>query len=359
VPTLDETLARLLAMSREAGTPAAAEARALVTAHLQALGYTVTVQRFTFHPSALDGFPLFGAGLGGLALLSVPLLVAASLPAWGAIVTVVGGVAALGLFAFGVGAGWISLGAPAREDANLLAVRDETPTRRWIVAHLDTKAQGHSMAGRLVALWVLGVAIAALLALAAVRLGGALRVEVAAAGAVLAIIAGALAGRGRLRGHSHGARDNGSGIAAALAAAEASQDAGTGILITGAEEFGMVGARVFARLAASRLPGIEVVNLDTIDEEGDLYLVTHDRAGVVLAEKEAERLRAAGLAPRTRRLPLGILVDSLPFARAGVPSLTVGRLTWRTLRIIHTPRDTAEGLTLAAAKAVGRALAVN
>jgi len=38
---------------------------------------------------------------------------------------------------------------------------------------------------------------------------------------------------------------------------------------------------------------------------------------------------------------VGILTDSLPFARAGVPALTIGRLTWRTLRTIHTPRDTA------------------
>ncbi len=346
-------------MSREAGTPAAAEARALVTTHLEALGYTVTVQRFTFHPSSLDGFPLFGAGLGGLSLLLVPLLVAPSLPAWGAAVTVIGGLAALVLLSFGLGAGWMSLGGAPREDANLLAIRGETPVRRWIVAHLDSKAQGHSMAGRLVAVWALAVAIAILIALAAMRLAGPLPGGVAAVGAVPAIIAGALAGRGRLKGHSHGARDNGSGIAAALAAAEASRDSGTGVLITGAEEFGMVGARVFARLEASRLAGVTAVNLDTIDEEGDLYLISHDRAGAGLAESEAARLRVAGLAPRTRRLPLGILVDSLPLARAGVASITVGRLSWRTLRIIHTPRDTADGLTLATATAVGRALAVN
>ncbi len=67
----------------------------------------------------------------------------------------------------------------------------------------------------------------------------------------------------------------------------------------------------------------------------------------------------AGLSPRTRRLPLGILVDSLPLARAGFPSITIGRLTWRTLRLIHTPNDTVEGLTLAMAREIGRALAVN
>jgi hypothetical protein len=42
-----------------------------------------------------------------------------------------------------------------------------------------------------------------------------------------------------------------------------------------------------------------------------------------------------------------------------VPAITIGRLTWRTLRLIHTPRDTPEGLSLEMAKLVGQALAVN
>jgi Iap family predicted aminopeptidase len=60
-----------------------------------------------------------------------------------------------------------------------------------------------------------------------------------------------------------------------------------------------------------------------------------------------------------RRLPVGILTDSLPFARAGVPAITIGRLTWRTLRTIHTPRDTADGLSLETAVRIGRALGTN
>jgi Iap family predicted aminopeptidase len=58
-------------------------------------------------------------------------------------------------------------------------------------------------------------------------------------------------------------------------------------------------------------------------------------------------------------LPPGILTDSVPFARLGVPAVTIGRLTWRTLRTIHTPRDTADGLSLAMAERIGHALAVN
>jgi Iap family predicted aminopeptidase len=102
-----------------------------------------------------------------------------------------------------------------------------------------------------------------------------------------------------------------------------------------------------------------VVNLDTIDEEGELAVVSHDARGAALARREAPRLAASGLTPRLRRLPMGILTDSVPFARAGVPALTIGRLTWRTLRTIHTPRDTAAGLSLETAMRVGRALAAN
>ena len=352
-------MSRVLALPREAGTPAAAAARAAVAEHLAALGYRVEQQRFSFHPSSLLGFPVFGAGLGGLALLLLPLLAGARAPAWAAALLLAGGLAALTAVGIGIGLGWLPLGGEPREDANLVATRGDGPVRRWIVAHLDTKAQVQSMAGRLVAVWVIGLAVAALLALALARLGGAVPLPAAGAGAALAVVAGALAGRGRLRGTSPGARDNGSGVGGALAAAEASAAASTGILITGAEEFGMVGARVFARERAPLLRGAVVVNLDTIDQEGELALVCHDARGAGLARAEAPRLAAAGLAPRVRRLPLGILTDSLPFARAGVPAITIGRLTWRTLRTIHTPRDTANGLSLETADQVGRALAAN
>jgi hypothetical protein len=56
---------------------------------------------------------------------------------------------------------------------------------------------------------------------------------------------------------------------------------------------------------------------------------------------------------------VGILVDSLPLARAGAAAITIGRLTWDTLRLIHTPRDVPEGLSLESAERVGRAIAAN
>ena len=259
--------------------------------------------------------------------------------------------------ASGVALGWAAFDAASREDANLVATRPGARVRRWIVAHADTKAQGHSMAGRIVAVWVAIAAIALLSVLAVLRVGSPVRPLAAAAGAVLGILAGSLAARGRLRGRSPGARDNGTGLVAALAAAEAAGTGDVGILITGAEEFGLVGARIFARIAGDQLRGVEVINVDTVDDEGALYVVSHDAAGAALARQVLPGLQALGVPARTRGLPLGIFVDSHPLARAGAAAITIGRLNWRTLRRLHTPRDTAEGLALELPVRIGEAIA--
>lgn len=354
MPTLEETARQVLALPREAGTPEAARARDLVTAQLRELGYTVVSQSFTFAPSSLRAFPIFGAGLGWLGLILLPFLIYVTLPGWAALSVWLTGLTALTVLSTGVGLGWVPLGEGLRNDANLIATRGDARPRRWIVAHLDTKSQAHSMAGRLVAVWVVVFAIAGLTALALLRLRHPLPQPVAGVGAVVALFAGLLAGRGRLEGSSSGARDNGTGIVAALAAA-AEPNTAVGILITGAEEFGLVGARVFARLAPE-LRGVEVVNVDTVDQEGTLYLVSHNAAGGRLARSLEAQLSSLALPIRRRRLPFGIFVDSAPMSRAGAVAVTVGRLTWRTLRCIHTPADTVEGLSYRTAEQVGRAI---
>jgi hypothetical protein len=321
------------------------------------LGYNVVSQNFTFAPSSLRAFPVFGAGLGGLALALLPVLVSEGVRSWAAIVIWAIGLAALAVVAAGVGLGWVQSGQGLRYDANLIATRGDGQPARWIVAHLDTKAQVHSMAGRLVAVWIIGLAIVALTAASLIRLQGALTLPLASLPAGLALIAGFLAGRGRLRGYSLGARDNGTGIIAALAAAAAAPDARLGILITGAEEFGLVGARVFAKLNPSS-PDTQYVNVDTVDQEGKLYLVSHNARGERLARALEPSLSQLAVPVQRRRLPLGILVDSAPLARDG-SAITVGRLTWRTLRCIHTPADTPDGLSFHIAEQVGKAIALN
>jgi Peptidase family M28 len=356
VLTLDETVRTILARSREAGTAEAATARELVTAYLQGLGYTVVAQKFTFTPSSLRAFPVFGDGLGLVVLILLPLLGTGSVPAWSALAVWTVGLGATAVVAGGVGLGWVPFGDALREDANLIATRGAARPGRWIVAHLDTKSQGHSMAGRLVAVWLALLAIGGLSVLAALRLRGPVAPLWLALWGGTALLAAFLARRGQLKGCSQGARDNGTGVMAALAAAESAPAGGLGILITGAEEFGLVGARVFAQLTPD-LADAEFVNVDTVDQEGLLYLVSHDARGGQLAGSIEPALSSIGLPLKRRRLPLGIFVDSAPLARAGAPAMTIGRLTWKTLRRIHTPADTPEDLSLDTARLVGRAVA--
>ncbi|MGH7628243.1 MAG: hypothetical protein ACREOF_02430, partial [Gemmatimonadales bacterium] len=173
--------ARLLGLSRESGSEGLAQARALVAARLTDLGFAVEVQPFRCTAAALVPLPLAGAGLGWLGLVLFPLLVLASPPPWLALTLWLTGAASLALLAAGAAAGHgpATWRGPLREDANLIATRSPA-VHRWIVAHLDTKAQGHSMAGRLVAVWLMACAALALTVLATVRLTQPLPVPVAA-----------------------------------------------------------------------------------------------------------------------------------------------------------------------------------
>jgi Zn-dependent M28 family amino/carboxypeptidase len=225
------------------------------------------------------------------------------------------------------------------------------------VAHLDTKAQGHSMAGRLVAVWACIAVIPLFLGLCLWRLAGPLAPLTVAAGAGAALAAGVLAGRGRLRGETPGARDNGTGLVAVLELASSVQDRETGFLVTGAEEFGLVGARILARVSPELVRGTTIINFDTVDEVGPVRIVAHDLEGRKLGEQLRPVLEGTGLPVRIHRLPAGIFVDSLPLARAGARAVTIARLDWSTLRRIHTPRDTLDGLSLETPRRLATALA--
>jgi hypothetical protein len=343
---------------REAGTSQAEAAREQLERWLVERGFQVQRQPFSFQPAVLIAFPLLGAGLGWLAILQLPLLLTAALPAWVGPILWLSGLVALGALAWGIGSGVSVPGAERRVDANLIArPPGEAPVARWIVAHLDTKAQGHSMAGRLVAVWVMALAVAGFTVIVVWRAwaGTPLPAAPVAGAAGLVIAAGILAGRGRLRGGSPGARDNGTGLYAALVAAQEGPRAGVGFLFTGAEEFGLVGAR--ALLAGGLgVRGLEVVNLDTIADRGHYYAVTHDAASRPLAERLLAGLAGPGAGGRVRGLPPGVFVDSLPLARAGARAVTLARLDWSVLALIHTPRDTLVGLDLASARRVGERL---
>jgi hypothetical protein len=344
----------LITSGREAGTPGAAAARAVISRFLTDLGYTVQEHSFGFNAGIYRALPAAGLLLMILAAVEVPRLLGPG-PAWGAAAALLlfTGAAAITTLRFVAGDG-----APGweRTDANLVAHRKDANVRCWLVAHLDTKAQGQSMAGRLVALWFTVAALVMLLAAAWSRVSGPLSLVWSFAAGGLGVVAGLLLLGGRLKGQSPGARDNGSGLLAVLTAAELATDPGIGIILTGAEEFGLAGARALARERPSLFEHTDVVNVDTIDDEGTLFVVAHEETGLLAGRVRA---RVAGLAPvRGRRLPLGIMVDGIPLARVASETVTLGRLSWGTLRRLHTPRDNATGYGLATAELLGERLAL-
>ncbi len=345
----------LVARGREAGTPDAALARRSVEQFLTELGYVVHHHEFHFNSGVYRAFPALGVLLAAVALVE-SILLAPGAPPWAALATLllVPLGTALILWSLVLGDGTPS---HARADANLIACRPGAEVRSWLVAHLDTKAQAQSMAGRLVAVWVVTAAVVTLLLFAILRLGAPIRLELAIIAGVLGSLAGVLLSRGRLAGASPGARDNGSGLLAVLTAAELTTDPAIGVIVTGAEEFGLAGARALVRDQPSLLRGTSIINVDTVDDEGTLFVVRHGKQGADLAARM--RGRAAGLAPhlRERRLPLGIMVDAVPLARVTREAVTIARLSWGTLKRLHTPRDDASGYGLDAAEELGQRLA--
>lgn len=248
-------------------------------------------------------------------------------------------------------------GGAERADANLVAVRPGSRPATWLVAHLDTKAQGHSMAGRLVALWVMLGAVLLALGAAGWHAVRGLPEGLAAAVAIGLVLAGRLLVQGRLQGRTAGACDNASGLVALLTAASQVRGGSVGFVVTGAEEFGLAGARALALQRPELLRDTEVVNLDSLDDAGTLFVVHHTEASLSLAAGLREAI--GGVAPRVRlrRLPQGILVDSLPLERVAAAAVTLARLNWATLRRIHTPADAPGSLGYGTAMATGEALA--
>jgi hypothetical protein len=320
------------------------------------LGYSVREQPFDFSAHTLWAFPIFGAGVGVMGLVLLLLFRSPTASSGTALIVCVAGVLLFEILAWKVGIGARIPGTTFRNDANLIAVRGDGPVSTWLVAHVDTKAQAQSMAGRLISIWVVVIAVVALILLAGWRLvsGAPLSFAAAGAGAGIALIAAVFATGSRLQGSSPGARDNGTGLLAVLSAAEERPDETLGIILTGAEEFGLLGSRHLARAEPMLFRGTEVLNLDTLADRGSLYVVSHDTRAAPLANRLQARLEALGLPVTQRRLPMGILVDSLAMARLASGAVTVARLDWEVLRLMHTPRDTGQGLDPGFAEAVGR-----
>lgn len=326
------TLAELC-VPRAVGSAELARLTAAVASSLTTLGFTVERQEFLASPTRLHAVSAFAAGAGLVSVGSAPLLMS-SAPAWVVSLLVAGALSVVGVLSYGVAQGYVGGVALVVPAVNLIATRGEPSV--WLVAHLDTKSQRFSLATRIIAAGALGIGLLGVVVAVVARWWSPLSWAV-----VLPPVAAALWGGGVLsfsapENASPGAVDDASGVAAVLGAAR--QLAGTdqvGILLTSAEEWAMLGARAWAR---ERRRGHAFINVDGLDDRGPFRVMPH-KGGRALAQAVAQALREQGAPVRVARLPPGVLVDGVVLARAGLEGVTMSRGTWRTLRVVHTPRD--------------------
>ena len=216
-----------------------------------------------------------------------------------------------------------------------------------LVAHSDSKSQALSLPARM---GLVGLSSLAAVVFAVLSLLRTLAPAVTAAAAVAgltALVAGVpllfllMAGSGNA---SPGAIDNASGAGLVLHLAEylgAHPPARPVIvLITGAEELGLLGALAYVEATGvAALQGAAVLNFDGIGTAGRLAL-----AGAGGALEAAVRAACRQLRIPLGRLPLvGAQFDHLPFADAGIEALSLVT-AGRAALSVHTPRDTTAQL---------------
>lgn len=226
-------------------------------------------------------------------------------------------------------------GAPPADGINFIAVRPQTRVSTWLAAHYDSKGQPVSMATRLL------LVAFSVLALLAVPFG--LWFPAVFGAAVFLFL-------NRITDRSPGALDNASGVLTVLATLDAlPRTAPVGALLLDAEELGLVGARALARERANLLQGTTVINFDGIDDTGGITALMH-RPGSTVA-RVATTL-GAGI---WRSLP--VVVDGMALAPAARECMTIMKGNWSTMRVVHTPRDVPDRLTLSGVEEVAAALA--
>ena len=373
--------ARALAYPRRVGSPGEAAAIAEIETRLAQAGYEVERQPFEFSAGSQVATTF--------EILLAQILVLLTFWAWGAS-AVLGMLPALLLLGLLAGTGrlqrWVAAGSiappsgqtptlwqrlcsrlgPRSQTVNIVgrlpgASAEPGPARGalprlYLVAHSDSKSQGLPLAARMTLIALAGLASVVFAVLTLLRPLWPALTSLAALAGLAALLAGApllflfLAGAGNV---SPGALDNASGVGLVLHLAEAlaqgRPDVDFTILITGAEELGVVGATAFVLLAQrhGRLRhtdtggAVSVLNFDGIGSDGRLAMVggggDNHLAALVRASCVELRLPLG-------RLPLiGALFDHIPFAEAGCEALSLVTLGIAG-RAVHTSADTADKL---------------
>lgn len=358
MPDAAASLLRRLSVPRLPGSPALTAVEGLLVERLRDLGYEVTATKFTATSEPLDTAGVLGAGLVWVAL---PLLLLFVLPVAGWLVVLLAAsmLAAVALISLGMARG--RLGPPRHQGIVRNVEGRRGAPRIWLVAHSDSKAQWLSLRGRVVVALLVAAGAAAVLVAVVVRAAVGPFPWPAAIAIVLPMLAGgALLSRSDPRDGSPGAVDNATGMVAVLAAAEALADrVDVGVLVTGGEEFGMRGARVWVTEAAR---DAAFVNFDGVDSRGAFRVMVHGRGSARASAREiasavGRGLGRDGVGVHVGRLPPGVFVDGAVLGDAGMAGVTVSRGDWRTLGVIHTPRDVPARVDAESACRAGRAVA--
>ena len=362
--------ARAVAKARRVGTAANDAVIADLSDHLRAAGCAVEVEPFEFSAAGEQAIVVY------VLIAQILILItfwAWGLGAWAALVP-----AAL-LVALLAGSGqiyraaaraslwprdlsqvsrlrrwWLSRG-PRYRTANIVArvpVGSGAPARPPIllVAHSDSKSQALPLVARmgLVALASLAALVFALLSV--IRIWAPAFTAPAAVAGLIALLSGVpllfllLAGSGNA---SPGAVDNASGAGLVLHLAEClcaePPSRPVTVLITGAEELGLLGSIAYVQnTGVAALRGTTVLNFDGIGTDGRLAVVGGG-AGPL-----GQKVRAAcdALQIPLGRLPLvGAQFDHLPFADIGVDALSLVSLS-RAALSVHTLNDDVSKLDL-------------
>jgi len=334
-------LAALARAPRAAGSAAENEAREYCARVLKAAGFDVALESFEF--SQVPG--RYGTPVGGaIALITVAAtswLGAIGSPAFFVALVCVAGLAILGTWSWHMlGDGVLSLGWRRTSAINLVATRGGSTPRVWLVAHLDSKSQPIPSLLRVIGIVTLATALAVMSAAVVLTLAGAPLRTLWWVGAALAAM-GAVPVLACVVGNdSDGALDNASGVATVLEAARM-QDSPIGVLLPSAEELGLAGARAWGRARQESGERGIAINCDGVDDTGALTIMYSGMPAMEIIDA----VRASADEPtRVRRMPLGLLLDSVALSDAGWRSVTVSRGSLASLRRVHTRDDSLEHL---------------
>lgn len=345
-------LETIASSSRAAGSVEETRARAYVAAVLRRASFTVHEEEFQY--SALPG--MYGTPMVGV--LAVITVVSASALSFGignsrisSEVLAVGLALVIVLSLLLLGDGVLRIPLLRRTSTNLVATRGGAEPRVWLVAHIDSKSQPIPSAVRVAGIVTLGLGVASALLATALTLAGEPSRMVWWVAAVLAVAGGIPVASSTIGNDSHGAVDNASGVAAVLFAAErARSDLCFGVLVTSAEELGLAGARAWSK---NRKPGI-ALNVDGVDDKGRLVIMHSGRSQTELVEL----LKKGDAQIDVRRMPPGLLTDSVALSARGWKSVTISHGSAATLGRVHSSRDSLKQLSGVAIEIVGNVLLI-